>query len=206
MFDDPLQAPTEESVHQPPLCEQRIEVRMIMATRGGKPPHLEDIEQHEQIEDTDEPKEHTRDARADKGSDVPQLGQLLLHGRRREHDGEREDADDARMAEREEEADAQRPSAFLQQVTHRVVDGGDMVGVESVPEPEEIRDQAEPDQRGITGRVAEEESPANDVQDGDEPVQRSEPKPFVGGERRAECAAGRRLRNRGDVTIDIHQR
>ena len=68
-------------------------------------------------------------------------------GRDREAGGERED--DRRVAEREEEADAERPLAFLEELPRRVVDRGDVVGIERVAQTERVGEHAEPGQRRI---------------------------------------------------------
>ncbi len=45
------------------------------------------------------------------------------------------------MAEREEEADADRALAFLHQLAGDVVDGGDMVGIDGVTQAEAVGQQ-----------------------------------------------------------------
>ena len=61
----------------------------------------------------------------------------------REQEGEPED--DRRVAEREPEADAQRPLALGHQLARRVVDRRDVVGVEGVAHAERVGGDADPD-------------------------------------------------------------
>ena len=90
---------------------------------------------------------------------------------------------DRRVPEREEKADTERLLALLQHEADGVVDRGDVVGVERVPQPEHVRDEAEPDQRRVVRRVVQIQTPADDVQRGDEPVEPGEAQPFGGRER-----------------------
>ena len=48
------------------------------------------------------------------------------------------------MAEGEEEADPERPDLSCWSVARRVVDSRDVVGVEGVPQPEGVGEDAEP--------------------------------------------------------------
>ena len=67
---------------------------------------------------------------------------------------------DRRVAEREEEADAERPLALLQQLPGRVVDRRDVVRVEGVAQAEGVREHAEAGERRIRARVPDEQAPA----------------------------------------------
>ncbi len=89
-------------------------------------------------------------------------------------DGDRQHEHDGRVAEREEEPDAERPPAFLQQEAHGVVDRGDVIGVERVAQAEHVRDEAEPDERRMARRVVQVQPPAGDVQQRDDAVQDGE--------------------------------
>ena len=59
------------------------------------------------------------------------------------------------MTERKEEADPERLAAGLQQQAHGIVDGRDMVGIEGVPQAEQISDQAQADQLRMLARKME---------------------------------------------------
>ena len=61
----------------------------------------------------------------------------------------RQREDDRRVAEREEEADAERALAVLEELARRVVDRGDVVGVERVAQAERVSERAEPGERRI---------------------------------------------------------
>ena len=129
----------------------------------------DDVEEHEQVEDPDEPEERARDARADVAAVILEQRDVGVDrlGRDREAGGERED--DRRVAEREEEPDPERALAFLEELPGRVVDRGDVVGVERVPEAEGVGEHPEAGERGVVARVEEEQPPAGDVQEHDRP-------------------------------------
>ena len=99
-------------------------------------------------------------ARADVAAPVLERRDVRLHARRadRERRGEREH--DARVAEREEEADPERTLLLLQELARRVVDRRDVVGVERVAQPEGVRKRAEPGERRVRAREEQEEAPA----------------------------------------------
>ena len=63
------------------------------------------------------------------------------HGRGGEGHGDRQRDDDGRVAERKEEADADRTLALLHQLARDVVDRGDMVGVHRVAQAECVGQQ-----------------------------------------------------------------
>ena len=63
--------------------------------------------------------------------------------------------DDRRVAEREKESDADRPLALLHQLAGRIVDRGDMVGVDGVAQAERVGEErrAEEDRIVVQGEV-----------------------------------------------------
>src|SRR2546421_53578 len=83
-----------------------------------------------------------------------------LGGEGEAHD-ERED--DRRMAQGEEEADTEGALALLEQSPRRVVDCGDVIGVERVPEAEGVGERAEARQRRIVARVVQKKAPAGEM-------------------------------------------
>ncbi len=111
-----------------------------------------------------------------------------LHGARRDRQGRSEREDDGRVAEREEEADAERALALREHLPRRVVDRRDVVGVERVPEPEGVGEHAEPGERRIVGRVVDEEPPARDVQAEDRRRETAEAEPLGPGQRLSQAA------------------
>ena len=95
-----------------------------------------------------------------------------------------------RMAEREEEADAQRPLAVGHQLAGRVVDGGDVIGIEGVAHPERVGRDADADAEDAGAELEvlrrdepEQQSEADDVQGDDDEREHSGAPPFGGRER-----------------------
>ena len=82
------------------------------------------------------------------------------------------------MTQRKEEADAQGPLALLQHEPHRVVDRRDVIGIESVAQPEHVGHETEADQRRIVRGMVDIESPAEYVQQGDDAVEPRQSAPF----------------------------
>ena len=142
----------------------------------------------------DQKEERAGDAGADDAAQVPELGQLLLDGRRGDDDADGKGEHDRRMTQRKEEADAERPLALLQHESHRVVDRRDVIGIERVAQPEHVGDETEPDQRRMARGIVEIESPAQHVQQGDDAVQPGQPPPLGGGERRRAAARAEKVR------------
>src|SRR5205085_7899490 len=68
----------------------------------------DDVDEHEQTEHADRERERARDARADPPAPVLQRRNARLDGPGRNGEPAREREDDSRVAEREEEADADR--------------------------------------------------------------------------------------------------
>ena len=54
-----------------------------------------------------------------------------------------------RMAEREEQADAERPLALLHQLARDIVDGGDVVGVDGMAQAEAVGEQRRAEQQRL---------------------------------------------------------
>ena len=82
------------------------------------------------------------------------------------------------MAEREEEPDPERSLAVLEELSGRVVDRRDVIGVEGVPQPEGERQRPQTGQRGVAVRVEDEEAPSHDVETQDCGSEGSEPNPL----------------------------
>ena len=103
---------------------------------------------------------------------------LRADGPRRDGEPDREREHDRRVAEREEEADAERALALLEQLAGGVVDRRDVVGVERVPQPERVGERAEARERRVAARVVEEEAPAGEVQQRDRAGEAAEAQPL----------------------------
>jgi len=76
--------------------------------------------------------------RADDAAAIVQRGEAALEGSCCGGDGDRGEKDDGGVPKREEEAGGVGRLALLHQFADDVVDGGDMVGVECVPETKDI--------------------------------------------------------------------
>ena len=82
------------------------------------------------------------------------------------------------MPEREEEADAHRALAVLQQLASGVVDRGDVVGVERVTQPEGVGERTEAGQGRVGAGVVEEQPPAEQVEEQDAAREAAKACPF----------------------------
>ncbi len=104
----------------------------------GEPPHPDDADQHGQVEGCDEVQEAARHQGADDpASPLERPLEGLCLGDHQGQGGD-EGEHDGGVAEGEEEADSKGPFALLQQIAGGVVDRGDLVGVERVPQPEGV--------------------------------------------------------------------
>ena len=70
--------------------------------------------------------------------------------RRRRDRGDRE-RDGERMAEREEQTDRNRPLALLHQLAHDIVDRGDVIGIDRVPQSEHVGEDRGAEKRRPVG-------------------------------------------------------
>ncbi len=89
------------------------------------------------------------------------------------------------MAEREEEADADRPLALLHQLARHVVDRRDMVGIDGVAQTERIGQESGADQHGIVAKCD----------------QRPDPRQNIGGDQQA-VNAGKLAAKRGILIVE----
>ena len=74
------------------------------------------------------------------------------------------------MAEREEKADADGALALLHQLARDVVDRGDVVGVDSMPEAKSIGEQGRAEQHGLVAQGRKRPEPGRDIRRDQEPV------------------------------------
>ena len=120
-------------------------------------------------------------------------------GQRLDPDGEEqgEDEDDGRVAQREEEPDAQRPLALAHELARRVVDRRDVVGVEGVAQPERVGREPDPRRERATGPEAE-------VVRDDEAEEQPEADDVQADDGRREAAGARPL-GRGEGGADARQ-
>ena len=125
-------------------------------------PDLQYIKQHQQIEDADDPQKYPGYARADNSSNILQLWQLLPHASGGERYSDCKADNHSRMPKEKKKP---TPSGFslLQHETHRIVDRGNMVGIECVPQSKHVSDQAKADKRGMQSRVMQIKAPTDTV-------------------------------------------
>jgi hypothetical protein len=184
MVDQSVVAAAEQPVEQTAPCEQvgKVDVVVLPAACCAPRPHQTDedgsVERGEQVEER---------RRHDRPDDRARGGEALLHargslGRERDPEGQREH--DRRVAEREREADAERAAALLHQVAGRVVNRRDVVGVERVPDAEQVGGQPGPRVHGRgparpaeakLSAVPHEQAEPRDVQREHDAVQGHEP-------------------------------
>ncbi len=72
--------------------------------------------------------------------------------------------DGERMTEREEQPDRNRPLAFLHQFAHDIVDGGDVIGIDRVPQSEHISEDGGAEKRRPVGQRDHRPSPGSGVE------------------------------------------
>ena len=87
------------------------------------------------------------------------------------------------MTQREEEPDPERPLSLREELARAVVDRGQVVGVERVPQAERVGEGAEPRDHRMGARVVEDEPPAGEMEEHDGASEPSEPPPLFAGER-----------------------
>jgi hypothetical protein len=92
-------------------------------------------------------------------------------------EGERDD--DCRVAEREKQANPNRPAAFLHQFAGHVVDRRDVIGVESVPEAKTIGERSRAEEDRIIVEGGEHPQPCGGVEDEQEGIDRDDSAPDV---------------------------
>jgi hypothetical protein len=90
VIHESLQASTEQAIEQAALLQQRLEMGMAVSTRFRRLPDSKNIKQYQQVKDSDDPQESTRDACADDGAHVFELRQFSLDGSRRECNADRQ--------------------------------------------------------------------------------------------------------------------
>ena len=126
-------APEEEAAHQALVLEGLLEPLLVVGATLHLPEDAEHVEQDDEVEQPDQEQEGAGNGRADVAADVLEAGDLRVDRLGGDREPCREREDDRRVAEREEEADAHRALAVLQELAGRVVDRGDVVRVEGVP-------------------------------------------------------------------------
>ena len=148
--------------------------------------------------------ERAGDRGADVAAEVLEAGDPRVDRLRRDREAGGEREDDRRVAEREEEADAHRALAVLQELARRVVDRGDVVGVEGVTQAERVRERAQAGERRVVARVVEEQAEAEQVQEEHAAGEPSETRPLGRAQRLspgAPTASGGRIQRDCDFLL-----
>ena len=146
----------EEAAHQPLVLECFFELLLVVDALLHLAEHPEHVEQHDQIEKTDQEQEGAGDRCADVAADVLEARNLRIDGLRRDRQARGEREDDRRVAKREEEADTHRAFAVLQQLARGVVDRRNVIGVEGMPKTEGVGQRSEPRERRVMAGVIDE--------------------------------------------------
>src|SRR5215217_2891540 len=181
--DQPERLADEQPVHEAPVEHPPLELRLVELAVAHRAGDADDVDEHDEIEPADDEQERARYAGADHAADLGKAGEVGLDRGGRDGEPDRQRKDDRRVAEREEEPHAQRALALLAKLARGVVDRGDVVRVEGVPQAEGVGQRAEPDQHGLTGREDQEQAPADDVQPDDGAAEAGQSSPFGGRER-----------------------
>ena len=79
------------------------------------------------------------------------------------------------MPECEEEADGNGPPALLHERAGDVVDGGDVVGIDRVPEPEAPGEKSRAEEERLPAERHERGDPGRDVEGGEKRVDAEDP-------------------------------
>ena len=150
---------------KPPLRQQHVEVFVdIGAAVLDVLEGLVDAEEDEDVHDGYGEQKERGDERADDAADAVNGVDLILEGRRRCGDRDRGQDHDGRMAERKKEAHRRRTLAFLHQLARHIVDRGDMVGVDRMPEAETIGEECRAEEDRIIMECGERPRPCGDIE------------------------------------------
>ena len=139
----------------------------VFLDEGAAAAHLPegaiDRQQNDEIGGGDDKQKNRRDQRADGAADELEAVEAAFEragGQRDDGGGEHHDG---RMAEREEEADADRPLALLHQLARHVVDRRDMVGIDGVAQTERIGQEGGADQHRIIAKRDQRPNPGQNI-------------------------------------------
>ena len=214
MVDELVVAAPKDPVHQSAAGQQVVEFLGAVLPAFGRSPHLDDPDQHEQVEAGDQVEEHRRDDGADDPAGGLEAVPEPRGGRSGHRDAHRQRQHDGGVAQGEEEPHPQWALAFLQQVAGGVIDGGDVVGVEGVAQPEPVGQRPGPgeDQGALAvaevvvaglGVVVVEHPESHDVQQRHEPEQPGQPRDLIAGESGPLGVGRYRARCRGGGAVGV---
>ena len=147
------------------------EVAAAADARESRDHALED----EQVRNADHEQKRSGENRADRATGLVNAVETAADARRRCGNDEGCENDDGRMAEGEEEADRLGLPSRLHHLAHDIVDGGYVVGIESVTEPEGIGQEGRAQQHRASAERHPRPSPGKDVGRDERGVKRNDP-------------------------------
>ena len=134
---DPAHHPGQQSGQKTPILKLPFEFGLVEVAVAHGAENLGDSHDGEEIRQPDQDQEGPGDERPDQPERLQHRRTLVLHGSddgaHADREQKRQPEHDAGMPEREPEAGGQRPRALADQLAGRVVDHGDVVGVERMP-------------------------------------------------------------------------
>jgi hypothetical protein len=147
--------PAGRCVCVPPCVTGRVTGRAAIA-----PPH---VAQDREVHACEHQQEGRRHRGAERAAEFAERVEALAQRERGQRDAERRGDHDRRMAEREEQADRDRPPAVVHQLAGRDVDRRDVIGVHRMTQPEPVRDGGGAEQQRMVAQHRERPNPDGDV-------------------------------------------
>ena len=132
------------------IVEEEVEILVDVGLAAADAPEggVDGVED-EEVNDRDAEKEERRDAGADDTADGAVVVEVFLQAEGEGGEAERSENDDGGVAEGEHESDGDGALALLHELAGDVVDGGNVVGVDSVAQAEGVREEGGAEQDGI---------------------------------------------------------
>ena len=180
MIEAVLEPAAEDPAHEAAIVQQFVEVLVRELSGLGLSPYLPDTYEDHEVEDADEVEEEGRDRCADDAAGLLER-RLEFDGLLRgDGDERRQEEHDRGVAEREEQSDRERLALLCEHESRGVVDRGDVVSVECVPESKRVRQRTRTRVHEHAFAVCEggvlrlrvvvgEQAPARDVEERNDP-------------------------------------
>ncbi len=154
----------EQAAEEAAPGEQQVEVFVVIAPAGLYAPEgLKDRDQHHHVHQRDGEQEGGGDNGADDAAEILQGQKLCLDGKGGDRHHRRQRHHDAGMAEREEQADADRALTLLHQLAGDIVDGGDVVGIDGVAQTEAIGQKGGAEQHRVVVEADHRRQPSQHI-------------------------------------------
>jgi hypothetical protein len=131
----PKQAREESAIVQQKV-EIGFDLRLAAAHRAKRPDHGP---QHNQVRDGQHEQEQRRHAGADQAAEPSEVIEMRRQCGCRERYTHCQRDNHRRVAEREEQAGAERTAVYLEQLARDVIDSGDVVRIHRMAQPERVR-------------------------------------------------------------------